>query len=191
MNIRDRLSALLVERSVRLGDFTLASGARSSYYIDARRTTMSAEGQVLTGKVCWQALTASGLEPTHVGGLTMGADPVAYALAHESFDQGHPLDAFSVRKQPKQHGTGQQVEGGVPSDARCLVIEDAMTSGSSALRAVDVLREHGFSVVGVLTLIDRDEGGRARVEAAGLPLIAIFHGAELLEAARADVSPGA
>lgn len=188
MNARDRLGALLVERSVRLGDFPLASGARSSYYVDARRTTMSAEGQVLTGKVCWQALAASELDPTHVGGLTMGADPVAYALAHESFEQGHPLDAFSVRKKPKRHGTGQRIEGGLPAQARCLVIEDAMTSGASALQAVEVLREHEFNVVGVLTLIDRDEGGRARVEAAGLPLLAIYNGPELLEAARAGLS---
>ncbi|MEQ9569929.1 MAG: orotate phosphoribosyltransferase [Longimicrobiales bacterium] len=185
MKPRARLKALLVERSVRLGEFTLASGARSSYYVDARRTTMSAEGQALTGKVCWDALRASGLDFTHVGGLTMGADPVAYAIARESFDTGEPRDAFSVRKQPKGHGTGQQVEGGLPSGARCLVVEDSMTSGGSALKAVEVLREHGCTVVGVLTLVDREEGGRERLDAAGLPLVAVYTGAELLDAARA------
>lgn len=184
MDSRTRLKALLVERSVRLGEFTLASGARSSYYVDARRTTMSAEGQALTGKVCWQALRASGLDFTHVGGLTMGADPVAYAIARESFDAGEPRDAFSVRKQPKGHGTGQQVEGGLPRGARCLVVEDSMTSGGSALQAVEVLRGHGCTVAGVLTLVDREEGGRERMDAAGLPLVAIYTGSELLEAAR-------
>lgn len=185
MDTRTRLKALLVERSVRLGDFTLASGARSSYYVDARRTTMSAEGQALTGKVCWDALRASGLDFTHVGGLTMGADPVSYAIARESFDRGDPHDAFSVRKQPKGHGTGQQVEGGLPTDARCLVIEDSMTSGGSALKAVDVLRDYGCTVVGILTLVDREEGGRERLDEAGIPLVAVFTGGELLEAARA------
>ena len=184
MNDRDRLKALLVERSVRLGEFTLASGARSSYYVDARRTTMSAEGQALTGKVCWQALGASGLEFTHVGGLTMGADPVAYAIARESFEAGTPRDAFSVRKAPKGHGTGQQIEGGLPREARCLVVEDSMTSGGSALKAVDVLREFGCSIAGVLTLVDREEGARERLSAAGLPLVAVYTGEELLEEAR-------
>jgi len=183
MNTRDRLRELLVERSVRLGEFTLASGARSSYYVDARRTTMSAEGQVLTGKVCWEALDASGLDVGHVGGLTMGADPVAYAIARESFVQGHPIDAFSVRKQAKAHGTGQRIEGGLPAGARCLVVEDSMTSGGSALEAVAAVEAHGCSVVAVLTLVDREEGGRARLEAAGYPLLAVFTGAELLSVA--------
>jgi orotate phosphoribosyltransferase len=185
MTNRDRLKALLVERSVRTGEFTLASGARSSYYVDARRTTMSAEGQALTGKVCWDALRASGLEFTHVGGLTMGADPVAYAIARESFDAGDPHDAFSVRKEPKGHGTGQQVEGGLPVGVPCLVVEDSMTSGGSSLKAVEVLRAYGCPVVGVLTLVDRQEGGRERLEAAGLPLVAVYTGSELLDAARA------
>lgn len=188
MDTRARLKALLVERSVRIGDFTLASGARSSYYVDARRTTMSAEGQALTGKVCWEALRASGLDFTHVGGLTMGADPVSYAIARESYDAGDPRDAFSVRKSPKEHGTGQQVEGGLPSDARCLVIEDSMTSGASALKAVDVLRRHGCTIAGVLTLVDREEGGRELVESAGLPLVAVYRGTELLEAAGAGTT---
>lgn len=187
MDNRARLKALLVERSVRIGDFTLASGARSSYYVDARRTTMSAEGQALTGKVCWDALRASGLDFTHVGGLTMGADPVSYAIARESFDAGDPHDAFSVRKQPKGHGTGQQVEGGLPTDARCIVVEDSMTSGGSALKAAEILRAYGCTIVGVITLVDREEGGRERVEEAGLPLLAIYRGTELLEAARAGV----
>ena len=99
MDDRARLKELLVERSVRLGDFTLASGARSDYYIDARRTTMCAEGQFLIGRVALAAIRDSGLTPTHVGGLTMGADPIAYAIAHTSFLEGTPIDAFSVRKQ--------------------------------------------------------------------------------------------
>jgi orotate phosphoribosyltransferase len=186
MTARDRLKELLLERSVRLGEFTLSSGARSSYYVDARRTTMSAEGQVLTGKVCWDALTASGLSFTHVGGLTMGADPVAYAVARESFLRGSPTDAFSVRKQVKTHGTGQRVEGNLPRGAACLVVEDSMTTGNSALEAIAALQEHGCTIAGVLTLVDRQEGGARRLQEAGYRLLSIFSGPELLEAARAS-----
>ena len=187
---RIRLRDLLVERSVRLGEFTLASGARSSWYVDARRTTMTAEGQHLVGKVCFDLLRGSGLDATHVGGLTMGADPVAYAVAHRSWEEGHPLDAFSVRKKPKEHGTGQRVEGGVPTGARCVVIEDTVTTGGSALDAVRALREHGAEVLAVLAVVDRQEGGRERLEAEGLPLLAVFAGEELVEAARAGAAAG-
>lgn len=171
-----------MERSVRLGDFTLAGGARSSYYVDARRTTMTAEGQFLTGKVCRAAIEESGWTATHVGGLTMGADPVAYAVAHASWTVGTPLDAFSVRKRAKEHGTGQRIEGGLSGDARVVLVEDSMTTGGSALRAAEAVREHGARVVGVLTLVDREEGGRERLREAELELVAVFTGPELLEA---------
>jgi orotate phosphoribosyltransferase len=184
MDHRGRLKELLVERSVRTGDFTLASGARSSYYVDARRTTMCAEGQALVGHVGYALLRESSLALTHLGGLTMGADPVAYAIAHRSWLEGHPLDAFSVRKKAKEHGTGQRVEGGVPPGAHCLIVEDSMTTGSSALAAAEALREHGAVVSGVFTLVDRLEGGRERLSAAGLSLIAVFTGPELLTVAR-------
>lgn len=189
MDHRRRLQAILVERSLRIGDFTLASGARSSYYIDARRTTMSAEGQFLTGKVCWDILDDSGLTVSHVGGLTMGADPVAYALAHRSWLEGRPLDAFSVRKKAKNHGTGQRIEGGLPGGARCLVVEDSMTTGSSALDAADALEAEGAQAVAILTLVDREEGGRQRVESAGYPLLAVFTATELLASVPTGPSP--
>ncbi len=144
---------------------------------------MSAEGQVLVGLVAHGLLRESNLQATHVGGLTMGADPVAFAIAHRSWLEGQPLDAFSVRKKAKEHGTGQRVEGGVPLAARCVVVEDSMTTGSSALAAVEALEEHGARVVLVFTLVDRMEGGRARLAERGLPLIAAFTGPELLEAA--------
>ncbi|MGW8281760.1 MAG: orotate phosphoribosyltransferase, partial [Gemmatimonadota bacterium] len=108
MTARDRLLRLFVERSFRLGDFTLASGRRSDFYIDCRTTTMSAEGQVLLGEVGLDALEAADVKPDLVGGLTMGADPIAYAIAGESFRRGRPIQAFSVRKRAKRHGTGQR-----------------------------------------------------------------------------------
>lgn len=182
---RDRLRDLLARRSVRLGEFTLASGASSPYYVDARRTTMCAEGQYLTGRVCLAALREADVRATHVGGLTMGADPVAYAIARESFVSGPVLDGFSVRKQAKAHGTGQRIEGGLPNDARCVVVEDSMTTGGSALKAIEAVEAHGATVVAVLTVVDREEGGRARLEEAGYPLISVFTGLELRAAAEA------
>jgi orotate phosphoribosyltransferase len=183
MNDRERLKALLIARSVRLGDFTLASGAKSDYYIDARATTMSADGQVLVGQVGYRLVRESGLAPTHIGGLTMGADPVAYAIAHRSGIEGDRIDGFSVRKRPKEHGTGQRVEGGVPAGARCLVVEDTMTTGKSSLEAVEAVRAHGAQVVGVLTLVNRS-ADPASFEQERLPLLLVFTGEELLRAAR-------
>ena len=184
MDDRTRLKALLVERSVRLGDFTLAGGARSMYYVDVRRTTMSAEGQVLVGKLGRARVGQRSLGITHVGGLTMGADPVAYAIAHSSWLDGHPVDAFSVRKKEKEHGLGQRIEGGLPSDAHCLVVEDVMTSGGSAMQAITAVRAHGATVAAVFTVVDREEGAAALMEAEGVPVFTLFTGRELLEAAR-------
>ena len=129
MSDRARLRDLLVERSLETGEFTLSSGARSSYYVDARRTTMTARGQLLVGRVCLDLVEASDLGPTHVGGLTLGADPVTYAIAHESAHRGRPLDGFTVRKAAKSHGAGRRIEGGLPDDARALVVEDTITTG--------------------------------------------------------------
>lgn len=184
MTDRERLKALLVERSVRLGDFTLASGAKSDYYIDARTTTMSAAGQMLVGLVAYEAIRSHGLKPTHVGGLTMGADPVAYAIAHRSSLDGHPIDGFSVRKRAKDHGTGQRIEGGLPEMARCLIVEDTMTTGQSSMEAVEALRTHGAKILGVLCLVNRSDAAERFYEGQGLTLLSIFRGNELLEAAR-------
>ncbi len=186
MTDRDQLKALLVQKSVRVGEFTLASGAKSDYYVDARATTMSAEGQRLVGLVGYQTVIGSGLRVTHVGGLTMGADPVSYAIAHRSALEGHPLDGFSVRKRAKEHGTEQRIEGGLPTKARCLIVEDTITTGRSTMEAVEAVRSHGAQIAGVLALVNRSEGAAAFYESQAIPFIAIFTGAELLEAARSD-----
>ncbi|MCH1571780.1 MAG: orotate phosphoribosyltransferase [Longimicrobiales bacterium] len=184
MNAKDELKTLLIQRSVRLGEFTLASGATSDFYIDARLTTMSAEGQRLVGRVAYDAIREHGLDPTHVGGLTMGADPIAYAIAHVSAVEGHIIDGFSVRKQAKDHGTGQRIEGGLPMNGRALMVEDTMTTGRSTLQAVDAVREHGTPIVGVLTLVDRSSNAKEVYAAQGLPLISLYSAAELVAAAR-------
>ena len=184
MTDRDKLRDLLIERSVRLGDFTLASGAKSDYYIDARRTTMSAEGQRLVGRVALHAIRASNLDPTHVGGLTMGADPIAYAIAHASALEGRPIDGFSVRKKAKDHGTGQRIEGGLSEEGLVIMVEDTMTTGTSTLQAIDAVRTHGATVIGAITLVDRSENAGALYEQQGVPLISLYAATELVEAAR-------
>lgn len=183
MSDRDRLRALLLERSFRTGDFVLASGARSSYYIDCRTTTTHAEGQALVGRMGLSLLREAGLAPDAVGGLTMGADPVAYAIAHASWLADDPVNAFSVRKQPKDHGTGKRVEGCFQAGDRVVVVEDVVTSGKSALQACDAIEAEGGSVLAVIALVDREGGGREAVEARGYPVHTIFAVGELLAAA--------
>lgn len=168
-----RLEALLLERSVELGNFVLASGASSSYYIDCRRTTMSAEGQVLVGEAGLQAIRDAAWDASAVGGLTMGADPVAYAIAASSFRAPPILDAFSVRKEVKSHGTGRRIEGNFAPGQRVVIVEDVITSGSSALLAAAAVAEAGGLVAGVLALVDREQGGRERIEAENHEVVAI------------------
>lgn len=183
MSDRDRLLALLLERSFRTGDFVLASGARSSYYIDCRTTTMHAEGQALVGRMGLALLRDAGLAPDAIGGLTMGADPVAYAIAHASFLAGDPVNAFSVRKQAKEHGTGKRVEGCFAAGDRVVVVEDVVTSGSSALQACDAVEAEGGTVLAVISVVDRESGGREAIEARGYAVHALFPIRELLAAA--------
>lgn len=176
---RSALAALLQARSVRRGDFVLASGRRSSWYIDARRTTMSAEGLDLIGRLGLRALREAGWAPGAVGGLTMGADPVAYAVALASLRDGPVVQAFSVRKASKEHGTRQRIEGNFEPGSPVVVAEDVITSGSSALQAVAAVREAGGTVLGVLAVVDREEGGRAAIEAAGVGVVALVGAGDL------------
>jgi orotate phosphoribosyltransferase len=169
----EALAELLQRRSIRRGDFTLASGARSSYYIDCRPSTMSAEGQALIGRMGLAALRAAGWAPAAVGGLTMGADPVAYAVARASAERPPAVDAFSVRKQAKDHGTGRRIEGNFRAGDAVVVVEDVITSGGSALEAIAAVEREGGRVLGVLAVVDREQGGRERLEGAGFPVTAL------------------
>lgn len=175
-----RLRRLLRERSVRTGRFTLASGRVSRYYIDARLTTMSGAGQLLVGEVCHTAIEDAGWAPAFVGGMTLGADPIAYAIANHATRAGRTLDAFTVRKRAKGHGTGRQIEGGLPPGARVVVVEDSVTTGGSLLAALGAVERHGAVVAGVLALVDREEGGGRRVTDEGYDFRAVFTAAELL-----------
>ena len=154
MDGRARLLGLLAERSFRIGDFTLASGRKSRYYVDARMTTLSAEGQALIGALGLQAIDSAELKPDAVGGLTMGADPIAYAIAHRSFLDGRPIDAFTVRKQPKDHGVGRQIEGCLEAVAADLygatytLLQTLFTELGAQVHWVDVADACDFNVKG-------------------------------------------
>jgi orotate phosphoribosyltransferase len=175
-----RLAALLRERSVLHGDFVLASGRRSPHYVDCRRTTMHAEGLLLIGELGLAAITSAGWDPAAVGGLTLGADPVAYAIARASVATPRPLHAFTVRKAAKSHGALRRIEGCFEPGTAVVVVEDVVTTGASALEAASVLAEAGATVRGVLAVVDRQEGGREAIEQAGHPVRALLTLQELL-----------
>jgi orotate phosphoribosyltransferase len=168
------LCDLFAERSFRVGDFTLASGRKSPYYVDCRTTTMHAEGQALLGPVGLDALDEAGIHPDSIGGLTMGADPIAYAIAAESFRRGAPVNAFSVRKEAKEHGRGRRIEGCFEPGARVVVIEDVITTGGSALKACEAVEEEDGLVLAVLACVDRQEGGREAIEEAGYRVLSLY-----------------
>jgi len=177
-----RLVALLAERSARRGQFTLASGRQSTLYVDARLTTMSPDGLALIGPAALAAIERAGWAPDAVGGLTLGADPVSYAIAYASALAGRPLRAFTVRKEAKAHGTGRLIEGPFRAGDRVVVVEDVVTTGGSALRAAAAVRGAGGTVVGVLAVVDREEGGREALEAEGLPVVALAGAGEIVAA---------
>ena len=176
-----RLVRLLAARSARRGQFTLASGRTSTLYIDARLTTMSPDGLALIGPAGLAAIERAGWDADAVGGLTLGADPVSYAIAYASALAGRPVRAFTVRKEAKAHGTGKLIEGPFQAGDRVVVVEDVITTGGSALRAVEAVHAAGGVVSGVLALVDREEGGREAIEAMGVPVRALVGAAELVD----------
>ncbi|HXG96188.1 MAG TPA: orotate phosphoribosyltransferase [Gemmatimonadales bacterium] len=165
--LRNTLKDLLLARSVRRGEFVLASGRRSSFYVDARLTTMSGDGLAVVGGLGLDRMGVRGWTPRAVGGLTLGADPIAYALALTARRRGQLLDAFTVRKQPKDHGTGRRIEGCFASGYAVVIVEDVLTTGSSAREAISAVTSEGGSVLGVMVVLDREEGGRESLEREG------------------------
>lgn len=179
---RSALLSLIAKLSFRLGDFTLASGAKSDYYIDCRTTTLDAEGGRLSGLVFAELIRQHAPEAEAVGGLTMGADPLVsntasasawYALAHTD---GKPVHGFLVRKAMKQHGTGRQIEGYVRDGAQVVVVDDVCTTGGSTITAIEAVQAAGMKVAAVLCLVDREQGGRANIQAGigQAPFVSVF-----------------
>lgn len=156
---RERLLALLKERAIKFGDFTLASGRKSAYYLDGRLVTLDAEGACLIARVILDVIRQEGIEAEALGGLTMGADPIAGAVAAISHAEGMPLSAFIVRKEAKGHGTGRRVEGPLRTGARVIVVDDVVTTAGSTLQAIQAVQQAGAIVSAVICLVDRQEGG--------------------------------
>lgn len=165
----DRLIEILKERSVRFGSFVLASGRESDLYVDARQTTLDPEGAALLAR---HFLDRLGPEVRGVGGPVTGADPITGAIVARSWNEGRPIHGFMVRKEPKQHGTGNQVEGraGLPDGAKVCMIEDTVTTGGSLLSAIHAVEAAGLEVVQVLCVVDREEGAVERLAGAGYTL---------------------
>jgi orotate phosphoribosyltransferase len=205
---------LIAKLSFKLGDFTLASGKKSDYYIDCRTTTLDAEGGRLSGLVLYDLIREHIPQAEAVGGLTMGADPLVSntasasawrpairALVSElmtrpneieiagfrgigSFDNNSPntfIHGFLVRKAEKTHGTGRKIEGFLKPGAQVVIVDDVCTTGGSTITAIEAAREAGMVVAGVLCLVDREQGGRANIEAVcnGAPFIAVFTATEV------------
>jgi orotate phosphoribosyltransferase len=168
---RQALIALIADEAVFHGDFTLSSGKKATYYVDMRKLTLDHRAAPAIGRVMLDLVREiDGVAA--VGGLTLGADPIANAVMHESARTDAPLDAFVVRKEPKDHGRGRQVEGADVAGKRVVVLEDTSTTGQSALKAVDALRREGAEPVAVAVIVDRLTGAQAAVEAAGLRWLA-------------------
>ncbi len=173
---RRRLLAMLTELSYAKKRVVLSSGKESDFYIDCKKTVLTAEGHWLVGKLMFALVRERFSQVSGVGGLTMGADPLASAVSLVSFLCNAPLHAFLVRKEPKGHGTGQWIEGlsAFASGAPVVILEDVITTGASTIKAIERARAEGLKPVAAVTLVDRQEGGREAIEATGVVVSSLF-----------------
>lgn len=165
---RSRLVELIRQHALQFGDFTLASGKKAKFYLDCRKLTLHPQGANQIGAGMLELLAAD--PPDAIGGMAIGADPISAATITLAGQRGQNLMGFIVRKEAKQHGTGRQVEGPVEAGMNAVIVEDVVTSGGSALKAVEAARDFGLHVHRILAVVDRLEGGRQAIEAAGLSL---------------------
>ncbi|MGK5086950.1 orotate phosphoribosyltransferase [Bdellovibrionota bacterium FG-2] len=183
-----QLAHLIRKLSYHEGEFVLSSGLKSSLYVDLKATTLHPEGAALIAEIACDLILEKGMELEGVGGLTLGADPLATALSLEARKRGLFWPAFIVRKEPKGHGTSRYIEGSenLKVGARLLVLEDVVTTGASSLRAIERLRDSGFSPIAALTVVDREQPGRIAIESAGVKFLRLL---TIGEVRAADVSP--
>jgi len=178
---KGRLADIIIERSFRYREdppFRLASGRLSNYYFNCKPTTLDPEGMTLIGRILF-AMTRD-MDITAAGGLTLGADPLAFALSMVSFEMGRPIKAFVVRREVKDHGTARAVEGNVAAGERVVVLDDVITTGGSTITAIERAGEAGLVVAGVIALIDREEGGRENIEKVAGPVRSILTRTEIM-----------
>lgn len=171
MNNKEKLKGLIARDAVKFGKFILSSGKESDIYVDLRKVTLNPEGAILIGEVVSEMI--KDVDGDAIGGMTMGADPIALAAAMKSFEKGRRINAIVVRKEQKAHGTMNWVEGPVAKGQKVIVVEDVITTGGSAIKAIDRLRENGFIVDTVVAIFDRMEGGREAIEAKGCRVFSV------------------
>jgi len=185
MNIaemRENLKKIILEKSYEEREVTLASGRKSNFYFDSKQTTLHPEGSYLVGELFLNEIKAFGEEVKAIGGLTLGADPIATSVAMVSFLNKEPIAGFIVRKEPKSHGISQWIEGwkNLEKGMPVVIVEDVVTSGGSSMKAAEKVVEAGYKIVGIVALVDREEGGRENIEAAGYKLRSVFTKSQLI-----------
>ena len=179
---RDRLRQMLLDRSMRFGEFVLSSGATSHYYIDVRKTSLHPEGLRLISQLFWEQLRNDDISA--IGGLTLGADPLVAGIMWHAHEQGRSLEGFLVRKGTKDHGMRGQVEGNLAGHKRVAILDDVITSGESALIAATSAESYKAEVVRILTVVDRGQGAPQIFQQRGYPFTALFSIGDLLPVQR-------
>ena len=178
MREKDTLIEIIKKRSFQYSSepvFKLTSGGVSSFYFNMKKTTQSPDGMCLVGKLVFEKIKELKLSPDAIGGLTMGADPIAYAVAMHSYHSKEPIQAFVIRKEPKEHGLRLPIEGNVKAGDHVIVIDDVVTTGGSTIKAIKVSKEYGLIIDAVIVLVDRcEQNGRQNIEALGYPVYDIF-----------------
>lgn len=186
----NRLLELIYKNSFKYSEepvFELVSGQKSQFYFNCKATTLDPEGQVLIGNVFFERIKDLRLDA--IGGLTMGADPIAVATSLISYQKGLTIKTFCIRKEPKKHGLKLWIEGNLNDKDNVIIVEDVITTGGSTIKAIERARESNVNVVSAITLIDREEGGREAIEKLGIPVESIFTKTDIMEFHKADKGP--
>ena len=184
---KNQLRKFLLEKSVQFGSFTLSSGQQSDFYVDCRKTSMDPRGGILIGKLGWKAIRLYAhklkIELNSIGGLTMGADPIAFAIANTATNEKTfpVLQTFSIRKESKNHGAKKQIEGNFEKGDSVVIVDDVITTGNSAIQAIDAVKKGGGEVAFVFSLVDREEKGKEEIEKKGVDVISLFRRSDLEE----------
>ena len=178
-NEREQLRLLLKSHSLMFGDFTLASGKKSSFYFDSKKTTLLSDGAWLTAREVLRLIREHRIAADAIGGLTLGADPIVCPVAALSHAEGPKLRAFIVRKEAKEHGTGRRIEGNLSKGSRVIIVDDVVTTAGSTIKAIEAAEGEGHTVVAVICLVDREEGGAAKL--AAYPFYPVFKRSDIFE----------
>ncbi len=182
MDYREKLKEMIKERALKVADkpiFKLSSGKMSTYYMDLRTITLDPEGGYIIGNLIFEMVKDK--NPDAIGGLTLGADPISYATSMISYIKKQPIKPFVVRKEPKGHGTGKQIEGNVQPGEKVFIVEDVVTTAGSSLKAAKVAKDFGLEILGIIAIVDREEGGEENIKKEGFEFFPIFKISEFLK----------